>query len=65
MMNKEVEIDLLANGEVLVSRFDSEYNKELLEVIEEINVENIEELERFLECSDQVEYLLGTEPLCG
>lgn len=61
----EVEIDLLAIGQVMVSRSnDLQKNKELLALLADIGID-INDISEFFECQERVEQIIGEKTLCG
>lgn len=62
---KDLQITILPNGEIHISRsIDYQSNEKMLEILSNV-VEDTESLENFLKAANTCEQIIGDEPLCG
>jgi len=64
-MTKEFEFELLSTGEVRFKRHDSETNGSILDLLKVLKIKDLKGLQDFLESSDPIIHVVGTENFCG
>ena len=60
-----MELEILPNGKIRVSRNDKQSNDNLWLILQQIGVENLDELIEFFEESNKIQKIFGDEYLCG
>jgi len=62
----EIELDIMSSGEIRFCRCDPESNEELLSILAQmVDGDQVKELEEFFSGAEDIEHILGNEPLCG
>jgi len=62
---KEFELEFLPTGEIRFRRYDLDTNEYIVRLLNGVNAKNVEDLQEFLESSESITNIFGTEIYCG